>query len=38
MLMEEFDVEEGLSIHRKFYPVAAGMAGGSSMQRPHLWV
>ena len=31
MLMEEFDVEEGLSIKlRKFIPVAAGMAGGSS--------
>ena len=31
MLMEEFGVEEGLSIKlRKFIPVAAGMAGGSS--------
>ena len=31
MLMEEFDVEEGLSIKlRKFIPVAAGMAGGST--------
>ena len=31
MLMEEFDVEAGLSIKlRKFIPVAAGMAGGSS--------
>ena len=29
--MEEFGVEEGLSIKlRKFIPVAAGMAGGSS--------
>ena len=31
MLMEEFEIEEGLSIKlRKFIPVAAGMAGGSS--------
>ena len=31
MLMEEFGVEEGLSIKlRKFIPVAAGLAGGSS--------
>ena len=31
MLMEEFGVEEGLSIKLcKFIPVAAGMAGGSS--------
>ena len=31
MLMDEFGVEEGLSIKlRKFIPVAAGMAGGSS--------
>ena len=31
MLMDEFGIEEGLSIKlRKFIPVAAGMAGGSS--------
>lgn len=31
LLMEEFDIHEGLSIHlRKFIPVAAGMAGGST--------
>lgn len=31
MLMEEFSVSEGVSIHlRKFIPVSAGMAGGSS--------
>ena len=31
LLMDEFQVEEGVSIHLdKFIPVAAGMAGGSS--------
>ena len=31
LLMEEFGIEEGVSIHLyKFIPVAAGMAGGSS--------
>ena len=31
LLMEEFDIKEGLSIDlRKFIPVSAGMAGGSS--------
>lgn len=31
LLMDEFDVKEGLSIRlKKFIPVAAGMAGGSS--------
>ncbi len=31
LLMDEFDVKKGLNIgHRKFIPVAAGMAGGSS--------
>ncbi len=31
LLMEEFHIQEGLRIHlRKFIPVAAGMAGGSS--------
>lgn len=31
LLMEEFDIQEGLDIKiRKFIPVAAGMAGGSS--------
>ena len=31
MLMEEFQVKEGLDIHlQKFIPVAAGMAGGSA--------
>jgi 4-diphosphocytidyl-2C-methyl-D-erythritol kinase len=31
MLMEEFSISEGVSIHlRKFIPVSAGMAGGSS--------
>ena len=31
MLMEEFDIQEGISMKlRKFIPVAAGMAGGSS--------
>ena len=31
LLMEEFGIEEGVSIHLyKYIPVAAGMAGGSS--------
>jgi 4-diphosphocytidyl-2-C-methyl-D-erythritol kinase len=31
LLMEEFGIKEGVSLHlRKFIPVAAGMAGGSS--------
>lgn len=31
LLMDEFEVQEGLSIKlEKFIPVAAGMAGGSS--------
>ena len=31
LLMDEFDIKEGLSIRlKKFIPVAAGMAGGSS--------